>query len=200
MAVFPNIALMGRARAGKDSVGATLQQRYCYTRVSFADPLKDMALQVDPLIPVPEWPTASARLSVLVAKIGWEAAKDDYPEVRRTLQALGQALRERDEDFWLRIALAKIATAERWGLPVVVTDVRYPNEYEALRAAGFKMVRVYRPEPGEAIDWKSVGGTAGHESETALRNFPSDANICNNGTLAQLRNAAEGLARCTPQA
>jgi hypothetical protein len=209
MAVFPNIALMGRARAGKDSVAAQLQQRYCYTRVSFADPLKDMALKVDPKV----WSYSvdgddmdEVRLSEIVKESGWERAKDEHPEVRRILQALGAGVREYAEDYWLNIALQKIAVAKQWGMPVVVTDVRYPNEFHALDARGFRMVRVYRPAPGETIDWKSVSGNlgdasrAGHESETALLDYPHDVSIRNNGTLADLRNAAEELARCTPQA
>lgn len=199
---------MGRARAGKDTVGATLCTRYMYTRVSFADPLREMALKIDPHVYAYEYISAEyeseireVRLSKIVSEYGWEIAKDAHPEVRRILQNIGQTVREYDEDFWLRIALDKIAVARKWGLPVVVTDCRYPNEYEALRSAGFKMVRVYRPEPGELIDWKSVSGALGsgstHESETALFGHPHDVSIRNNGTLAELRNAAEALARRT---
>lgn len=198
MAVFPNVALMGRARAGKDSVGATLQQRYCYTRVSFADPLKDMALQVDPIIVSEEdrldYGGGPLRLAEIVRSAGWENAKDEHPEVRRILQNVGQTVREHDEDFWLRIALAKIEVAAGWGMPVVVTDVRYPNEYAALVVAGFKMVRVVRPSRRSAI--LAEAGIA-HESETAIEDYKADVKILNSGTLTDLRNAAEALARVT---
>ncbi|NED29195.1 hypothetical protein G3I37_30615, partial [Streptomyces anulatus] len=64
----PNTALIGKARSGKDSVGAHLVRRYAYTRLAFADPLKEMALAVDPLIPLSHG--VHGRLSLLVQGVG----------------------------------------------------------------------------------------------------------------------------------
>ncbi|MFJ9961089.1 deoxynucleotide monophosphate kinase family protein [Streptomyces avermitilis] len=186
---------MGRARSGKDSVAAHLTSRFAYARVAFADPLKEMALRINPEIVYdrsPELGTESVRLSTLVEHVGWERAKDDYPEVRRLLQHMGQTVREYDEDFWLNIAAKKISGAAGWGIPVVVTDVRYPNEAEALKRAGFKMVRVLRPVPVPTFPQVVIRP---HVSETALDDFPADVEIRNVGTLEDLRGKAESLAR-----
>jgi hypothetical protein len=173
-----NIALMGRARAGKDTVAARLVAAHRFTRVAFADPLKEMALEIDPVIPTAYG--VHVRLAKLVADSGWEFAKG-YPEVRRILQYVGQSVRDHAPGFWVRLALK---TADAAAGPVVVSDVRYPDEAEALRARGFLMVRITRP--GQEF-------VNSHESETALDKYPPDQRIINDGSLADLRERADLL-------
>ncbi|MER5260433.1 hypothetical protein [Streptomyces sp. NPDC002855] len=183
----PHIALIGRARTGKDTVAARLVGRFAYTRVAIADPLKDTALSLDPIVayepsgygPLP------TRLSAVVKRYGWEAAKDRFPEVRRTLQRAGQGVRELDPDFWLGMALDKVSVADRWNLPVVITDCRYGNEADALRARGFKMVQIIRPGYSDT--------PATHDSESALDGYPADATLANIGTAADLNSLADTL-------
>ncbi|GGU49123.1 deoxynucleotide monophosphate kinase family protein [Streptomyces violascens] len=183
----PNIALIGRARSGKDTIAARLISRYAYTRIAFADPLKEMSLSLDPIVayepsgygPLP------TRLSAVVQRYGWEKAKDRFPEVRRTLQRAGQAVRDQEPGHWLSLALDKVTVADTWNLPVVVTDCRYPNEAEALKARGFRLVRVLRPHAGQAAP--------AHESETALDGYPTDVTVANVGTLSDLNALADAL-------
>ncbi|MFJ2407118.1 hypothetical protein ACIOUE_38125 [Streptomyces xanthochromogenes] len=188
---YRHIALMGRARSGKDTAAARLVQRYAFVRVAFADPLRESAMALDPIVgaDTSAYGALPIRLSDLVKRYGWERSKTEFPEVRRTLQRLGEAVRENDPDYWLRLALDKIRTADRWGIPVVVTDCRYPNEFDALRAAGALLVRVDRPALDEHQDQ-----AAGHISETALAGYPVDAVLTNGGTVAELHQAADGLA------
>lgn len=128
------------------------------------------------------------RLSDVVKRHGWDRAKNSYPEVRRTLQNLGETVRADDPDFWLRIARDKISTADRWSLPVVVSDVRYTNEANALRAAGALMVRIERPGA-------SAGGEAArHVSEVDLDDYPADVTVPNAGTLDDLYALVDALA------
>ncbi len=188
---YRHIALMGRAGSGKDTAAARLVSTYQFVRVAFADPLKDSALRLDPIVGAEGTPLGALpiRLSDLVKRNGWDRAKREYPEVRRTLQRMGQAVREHDPDYWLRLALDKVKTAERWGLPVVVSDVRYPNEVAALRAAGALLVRVDRPGLDEHQDQ-----AAEHVSETALAGYEVDAVLTNAGTLADLDALVDALA------
>ncbi|MEU1074305.1 MULTISPECIES: hypothetical protein [unclassified Streptomyces] len=169
-----HIGLIGRARSGKDTVGQWLTNHRGYRRVAFADPLKEMALRLNPII---EGSGDSWRLKETVTETGWESAKDAYPEVRRLLQELGAAVRTMDEDFWLRQALATVADVdERTGLPCVITDVRYPNEAESLKRAGFTLVYIDRPGIPH-LD---------HESEGAIAPDVADHILINNGTVADL--------------
>ncbi|MFI0262071.1 hypothetical protein ACH4OW_23875 [Streptomyces sp. NPDC017056] len=110
--------------------------------------------------------------------------------MRRTLQRLGQSVRDQDERLWLRLALAKVDVADRWSVPVVITDLRYRNEADALRARGFLLVRVERPgEHGPAsADQRE------HISETELDGVEPDAVLTNGGTVAELHTLADRLA------
>ncbi|MFH9802805.1 hypothetical protein ACH4M0_11265 [Streptomyces albidoflavus] len=182
MAYYKSIGLIGRAQSGKDTVGARLSQRYGYQRVAFADQLKRAALRIDPLIvnhiDVPE------RLSAIVGRVGWDTAKVMHPEIRRILQHVGQTVRELDSGFWIRHTYPALRAAERLNLPVVVTDVRYPNEAAALRDWGFHLIRVTRP---------GTDTPGAHTSETALDDWRTSLTISNSGTLADLNNIVDSL-------
>lgn len=181
---------MGRAGSGKDSAAARLVSRYQFVRVAFADPLKESALRLDPIVGA-EGTSCGAlpiRLSDVVRRYGWDRAKNSNPEVRRTLQRLGETVRADDPDFWLRMALDKVATADRWGLPVVVSVVRYANEADALRATGALLVRIERPGA-------TAGGEAArHVSELDLAAYPADVTVTNAGSLDELYALTDRLA------
>ena len=177
------IGLAGKARAGKDSVAAHLVAHYGFVRYAFADALRDAALALDPIIDntIEYHDYASTlrflRLSEIVEVDGWEAAKDN-PEVRRTLQNYGVAIREIEPDFWVRTAMRKAAEDSR---PVVVTDVRFPNEVDAIRTRGGSLVRVIRD---------GANGN-GHISETAIDHIATDYTIDNSGSLDDLARAVD---------
>jgi len=180
-----SIALMGRAGAGKDTAAAELVKRDGYVRVAFADPLKEMALAVDPVITnefVENAEIADAwgniRLSAIVNRDGWDVAKRNYPEVRRFLQALGkEGVRDIiGPNTWIDLATRKIAEAHRAGRPVVVTDVRFGNELVTLKLRGFVAVWIDRP-----------GVTDGqHASEAELTRRDADVAVVNDATPAHL--------------
>lgn len=184
------IGLIGKKRSGKDSFAATLVEEHGYKRVAFADPLRDAALRLDPYVDgsvLDNGELHPYRLSEVVQTLGWERAKDEVPEVRRILQALGtDAIRTIDADFWVRSGVAAIQA--ELGAPseasVVVTDVRFPNEADAIRDSGGILVRIVRP--GYDGD--------GHATETALDDYVPDILVNNDGTLDQLGDAALAVA------
>lgn len=185
----PLIGLIGKKRVGKDTFAATLTERHGYTRVALADPLRDAARELDPIMGtfplldegltrVREW-----RYSDVIDSIGYEKAKDYAPEIRRTLQKLGQAIRTIDPEFWLRAAMAKVDAIDG---PVVITDVRFPNEADAIKAAGGYLVRITRDLPDD-------GDT--DISETALDDYREDLWIGNNGSREDLAYLAFAVGR-----
>lgn len=183
---YPNIALIGKARSGKDTAADHLVRKHGYTRLAFADPLKEMAWRIDPWICVNDWPQYARRLSDKVAgPNSWERAKDEYPEVRRFLQALGQNIRSVDPGFWIRALLAKYSAISG---PVVVTDCRYGNELAALTMAGFRTLRITRPGVS-GVD----AAAAQHESETALDDYAAEYQLSNSGTVADLERWLDSL-------
>ncbi|CCQ44302.1 putative deoxynucleotide monophosphate kinase [Pseudarthrobacter siccitolerans] len=187
----PLIGLIGKKRTGKDTFAAVLVEKHGYERVALADPLREAALALDPIVGtfplnsegltrVREW-----RLSDVIAELGWEQAKDYVPEVRRTLQRLGtESIRSLDDQFWIRTAFARIDSLREAGTPVVVTDVRYPNEADAIRKAGGYLARIVRdlPDDGDA-----------HASERALDDYRENLRIPNNGSRSDLEYMARSL-------
>ncbi|GGY88642.1 hypothetical protein CP967_31170 [Streptomyces nitrosporeus] len=168
-----NIGIIGRARSGKDTAGQWLVENREYRRIGFADPLKEAALKLDPIVCA----QSHYSLSMVVRGDGWERAKDEFPEVRRILQELGAAVRAIDEDFWLRAAMKRVLEANEAGIPVVITDVRYPNEVDSLHRAGFALLYLHRPGTPQ-LD---------HESER-LGPAAADHLICNDRSIRDLHD------------
>lgn len=183
------IGVTGFMGSGKDTIGNVLVADYGYARYAFADQLKSMALALDPLVPpnptLPIFEAGNWRLSTIVRRLGWEDAKK-HPEIRRFLQVLGtEGVREHlGEDSWIK-ALRKRIADDYTGRPVVITDVRFPNEAEAIWDWGGVVWRVVRP--GHEGN--------GHASEREITKIVPDAVIVNNaGPLklsVEVRNALE---------
>lgn len=186
------IGISGKKRAGKDTVAETLVGEFGFVRYAFADVMKAAMLTLDPIVyarlqtsPFASFEGAIAhpvRLSTLVEAYGWEGAKEE-PEVRRLLQVFGTEVGRAmfGEDFWVDQTMHRILREDR---PVVVTDVRFPNEYEAIGKAGGLLVRVNRP--GMTHDDE-------HPSETALDTHEFPLTIRNDSTLDELAMDARRL-------
>lgn len=179
-----SLALIGKKRSGKTTAADHLVNAFRYSPVAFASELKRKLIDLDPFVPTV--PGVTVRLSALIADVGWEYAKDHYPEVRRLLQEYGSACRELDEDFWIRPVLRLVTGAQSWNIPVVVSDVRYPNEARALKLNGLVLVRIVRP---------GLDDSDTHPSETEQDKITADAVIYNDGDIPSLLAQVEALAR-----
>lgn len=84
------------------------------------------------------------------------------------------------QDIWIRLAMGRITRALEAGGKVVVDDMRFANEYDALFELGAVMTKVVRP---------GVRATNGHASEGLLNLHYWHAEITNDGTLEQLQAA-----------
>jgi len=165
----PLIGLIGRMGVGKDTAGSELVQHYGFARVAFAGVLKDLALDINPIVLC----DSARRLVDVVDAAGWDGAKAN-PEVRRFLQRLGDRIRVRlGDSVWVDRAMAEIAWLRAGGDPVVITDVRYANEAEAVRAAGGTIIKITRPD--QAMD--------GHPSESGVDSIDADFEIINDTSL-----------------
>jgi hypothetical protein len=167
------IGLSGYAQTGKDTVAQHLVEHYGYTRIAFADPIREALLVLNPTITdIPELPGASIQQ---LHKLGWEFLKQNSPQVRGLLQRFGTEV-ARDmwgQDFWVDLAMKKADATDK----VIITDVRFPNEYDAIKNAGGQVWRV------EKIGVSAVNG---HPSETALDNHFFDRVITNLGSKDDL--------------
>ena len=120
-------------------------------------------------------------------RVAFEAAKDAYPEVRRTLQRFGtEAVRENiGQDTWIRLMDDRIDDLTSDSLHVLVTDIRFPNEAELIKEWGGTLIRIERDTQQD--------GESAHVSEAGLDKIPYDYTIDNNGTLDDLRAAMAHL-------
>lgn len=175
------IGLAGSMGAGKDTVASILVRDHGFTRLAFADAIKDMLLKLDPFVP---WTGGGIRLSKLMGDIKATTVDEmkHLPEVRRMLQALGVAIRDIDPFFWVDTVYGKLANYPR----VVITDVRFPNEVEwvnSLTAPVYRVVGFREGIPDLFSD---------HISEKALDGYPLEV-IDNSGSIADLEKEVARL-------
>lgn len=174
------LGLTGLAGCGKDTAANHLVAHRGYERRAFADPMRTALYALDPLVRVHG---SQHRLSALVDTLGWDQAKRGVPEVRRLLQRFGTEVGRTmwGDDFWITQALHGVAPGDR----IVVTDVRFPNEGDAVRALGGRVVRIDRPGAGLG------GAEGGHATETQF--VDADAVVVNDGDLADLAGRLDAL-------
>lgn len=172
------LGLSGWARSGKDTIADNLVENHGYIKVSFAAPMKEAMYRLNPRITVNEMTNTALRVAVDV--YGWEGLKERSPDIRGLLQRFGTEVgREMfGEDFWVDYALSNIPD----GSKAVISDVRYPNEANAIRALGGKVYRVER---------NGVLPANEHPSETALDGYEFDGKIDNNSTIERLHKVVE---------
>lgn len=166
-----DVGLAGFARSGKDSVGSVLVSQG-FVRRSFASPMRVALCRLNPLVDTVNG--VMPLMDALYLLGSWEGLKERAPGVRVLLQRLGSDVgREMfGEDFWVGQAFKGLDDES-----VVFTDVRFPNEAEAIRGRGGVVWNVVRP---------GVGAANGHVSESALGGFVFDATIVNDGSLVEL--------------
>ncbi|MFK0290315.1 hypothetical protein ACIQU6_07510 [Streptomyces sp. NPDC090442] len=181
------IGIIGRARSGKDTVAARLVEQHGFQRMALADPLKDMALAVNPVVgyePL-HFGHLPVYLETVVEAHGWERVKDLYPEARRFLQRLGsEGVRDHvDPGHWVSELFKHRATRRlvaRDMRPVVVPDVRFENEASRLQGRGFKIVYLHRP-----------GDRKGDHCSEQLGPDIADYVLTNDGTVEKLHERVD---------
>ena len=177
------IGLAGYKGCGKDAIASWLVKQHGFTKLAFADPLREIMHQMNPIVgDFARNPPMRYRDAVGI--YGYDEAKRLYPEMRRLMQELGATARDVIDPYvWIDVLEKHLPPG-----PVVITDVRYPNEANMIQDIGGVVFRVLRP--GTAPD--------GHSSEA--QDFPVGFVVLNDesiplGQLADLivRRAQAGV-------
>lgn len=134
------IAFTGLAGAGKSTAAFHLVAHRGFERVRFAGPLKAMMAALGLTHEQIEGREKETPCDLLGGKTPRYAMQTIGTEWGRDLIA---------NDLWVRAWKAAVAAIPA-GVPVVVDDCRFPNEAEAVQAAGGILVRVDRPGAGTA--------------------------------------------------
>lgn len=171
---LPDIVFIGKAGSGKSTLAGLLAQHLGYHVLSFAAPLKQMAMEL--------W--------------GKGALTD-----RGRLQAFGIKMREIDEDVWVNKLLRDLRHTRELHGPsagAAVDDCRFPNEFVALRGHGFVTIRVACPEDIRIQRLQANGklqdeAQLEHESETALDDQQADYTIDGSGEVAHAAAQLESI-------
>ena len=169
------VALVGKKNAGKDTVADQLCATHGFTRIAFADLMKEM-LHVGLGIPREVLYGPAAIKEEIDPRFG--------VSIRYMLQTIGTEWGRNliHERIWITRMLDEILPARegaegilRW----VVSDVRQLNEAAALKAAGFTLVRIVRPD-------SSTGKHENHASETEQDQIVADVELQNDADLEAL--------------
>ena len=171
---YPLIGFGHRAQVGKDTAGVACGASFIF---SFADTIRTLAYRLNPYL-VDEENNRVYRLAEGVARLGWEKAKK-IESIRYFLQELGTGTREIvSPNIWITPVISRAQVRIKNNHSVAITDVRFPNEAEAIKQAGGLMVRIDRSDVP----------VLNHPSESALDSWDDwDLVINNEGSLDDFR-------------
>lgn len=207
------IGLTGKKRRGKDSVANYLVEKYGFNKHGFADKVKEFAYAINPVIILAEglhsFPFGT-RLQTIVDTIGWEKAKE-IPEVRSFLQKTGTEGGRTvfnpiapHNSFWIKLLFAQLeakydifsdVTIEGQDQlkyinsiqsNIVISDCRFDNEAEAIKAYGGLVIKVDSSRAG-------LPEPDAHASEVDISPNLIDGTLHNETTLEDLYSGVETL-------
>jgi hypothetical protein len=197
------IGLIGKKGSGKDTAARPLIDEHDFAHVKFAQPLKQLICDVfdihlhyleDPIFKeekfIEPWTITEEDCNRFIDLIpfNFESAGQtdiirdilegrEIETLRELMQLIGTDIcRSLDPDFFTKLGSSSI---DRWSSinePVIITDIRFPNEVKEIKNRNGLIVQIVRP--GE-IDEDS------HESEN--QSLKADITIINNGSIEELQ-------------
>jgi dephospho-CoA kinase len=198
-------AFFGKMGSGKTTAAQYLVEEHGFKRVSFASPLKKIGELKDILVPdmYYDWLYKWA-MDLLPDRVygmhftGWMEGKstrewlvdrwiEDFQEskdTRELLQRIGtDSGRKANPEIWINYFARHLPDGN-----LVVDDLRFLNEAQALRDLSFKLIKLEQPEEDRVVRLATRDGffdpaTQGHASETELSNIEADAAIFNDRYL-----------------
>lgn len=161
------IGITGYKQVGKTTMAEILEHSEQFEHETFAGKLKEIVRDLYGLTEEQVNGPVELKEQVIPA---WGKSP------REIMQLFGtEVTRSVHPDTWVRYLVNRIKWPVEIGFDFVISDVRFPNEAEAIKKLGGVIVRVYRP---------GYGGD-GHASETSIQQIAFDHLITNDGTLQQ---------------
>lgn len=188
----PHIGIVGYRHSGKTQLARALMDRdQRFTRIPLAGPLKAAAASM-----------CNAFLDefgIVWGQVTPNVIEANKARFRPFLQWLGTDFAREfigPDTFWIDRFRAEVRVAESFGQRVICDDMRFPNEAEALRAMGFLIVKIERPEADRLASLERAGEkpeTSLHSSETEIAKIVPDVRY-----LAECRDDIDYLADVLP--
>ena len=169
------IAICGTKRSGKDVLANHIVDKYGYTRISFAEPLKHIVRML---------------FNFTDEQVGLVDGNNDEKDTidkkwgispRKALQFIGtevlqnkiqELLPKIKRDYFANILLSKIENDKTY----VISDLRFIHEYEKIKHLDIQIIKIIRPDHNYSEE---------HLSEIENTHIPYDIKIINNGTIEE---------------
>jgi hypothetical protein len=177
------IGLSGYARSGKDEAAKALIEAG-FIRLAFADKLREVLYALNPYV-VDDTGYEHVNLQTVIDDYGWDGYKETPwgSEIRRLIQRLGTEAGRQTlwDSIWVDATMNQIVPGQNY----VITDVRFPNEANAVKQAGGRVWRIERP---------GVGPANTHASEVSLDDWDFDIVVANDVTIEEYHNKIRAVA------
>jgi hypothetical protein len=181
------IGIYGHARSGKDTVGKYLHEKHDNTyKLAFADALKQAAAK---MFGIPEDSFYDEDTKEVVDEF-WGVSPRQIAQffgtelVRQNIDRLIPGI---GENFWISRMIHCLTGAGESPFydeddVVIITDVRFQNEYDWIISQGGIIIHLTKPGADGIV------GIPGHASEAGIQSTDLDNTyeIVNNGTLEEL--------------
>ena len=191
------IGICGLIGCGKGTVGDILVEEYGFTKLSFADKLKDGVATVF------NWDRAMLEGDTVESR-EWRETQDDFwsRETGRTitprlvLQEFGTDCMRHgfDDSIWVSVVKQELVKYPKKNF--VIPDVRFPNEANMIKSIHGEIWRVRR---GQDPVWMRMYQDIGvepkdvHESEWRWANVDFNSTIYNDLGIDELKSQVKGL-------
>lgn len=180
------IGLRGSAGSGKSTIAKYLVDAHGFKPESYAKALKDSIASIF------DWDRALLEGETIESRTWrktvdpWWAARLNISNLtpRFVMQYFGTEVVRQNfhNDMWIASLQKRLQSVEG---DVVVSDVRFPNEIEAINSLDGIVVHVVRDT--------CAAGTQKHLSEMACDGCKADYTILNNGTIEHLHTLVDEL-------
>jgi hypothetical protein len=202
------IALCGFANSGKSTIASRLIEKFNFQRVSFAEPVKRVAAvsfgwEYEKLL----GQTTETRAWREEPDVFWSKAKGESFSPRQGLQLIGEGYRKLfHPDIWVQKAINTITKIRQTiHQPIVIDDMRYCNERNALEDIGaqtFIVVKPPLPTPEHVRVWdlgftgNGIPNSSLHSSEWDWLRHPAVSDmhtpvIVNDGDIETLHKQTD---------
>jgi len=170
------IAICGKKRSGKDVLANYIAHKYGYTKLAFADPLKNIVKVIFDFNDI----------QVGIDEINCDGTEKDTIDERwgvsprQALQFFGteifqnniqQLIPNINKDFFANTLIKKIKENHTY----VISDIRFLHEYEKLKTLDLTIIRIIRPNDFSYTD--------NHVSDQEFKKIPFDIEIVNDSTI-----------------
>lgn len=205
MSISQIVGIVGRKGHGKNAVGDYLSEAHGYKQIAFADDVKNVCKRLFPHLsdaqlwgPIELKEALDIKTGVtprwLLQQIGTQGGRQCQFDIFESFgissgqfeMALSLTAVFPGPTAWIDSLFGRL----KYSGPgkYVITDVRFPNEAQAILAHGGAILKVTRPG-------YDTGAFNDHASETEVANCPWSFELRNEGTLQDLYSNIEHLLR-----